>query len=131
MFVYLTHYMKEKMYTLSKFTKSRKLRTYLGFHNIKDIDVSYISQLGKEFEICGCLHDLITYNYSEFCKKILEKEEKLLFLHGVTRLIRELFGKDFSLFTPLIVYLKFYKIDIDKNERFPKEKIRYKGGRNK
>ena len=63
-----------------------------------------------------------------------------LFLTGVTRSIRELFGKDLSLFTPLTVFLKFYKMDLDENETFPKEKFYrimilfldlYKGDRDK
>ena len=128
------------MYTLSKVAKSSKLRTYLDFHDMKDIDESYISQQGKEFEICVCLRDMLTYYYYEFCKKTLEREDKLLFLTGVTRSIQELFGEDLSLFTPLTVFQKFYKMDIDKNETFPKEKLYrvmilcldlYKGGRDK
>ena len=54
MLVYSTYEKKQKMYTLSNIAKSRKLRTYLDFHDMKDIDESYISQQGKEFEICVC-----------------------------------------------------------------------------
>ena len=54
--------------------------------------------------------------------KILEREEKLFFLTGVSRSILLLFAKDLSLFTPLAVFLKFYKMDLDKNDLFPKEK---------
>ena len=46
-----------------------------------------------------------------------------MFLTGVTRSIRELFEEDLSLFTPLTVFLKFYKMDIDKNETFLNEKF--------
>ena len=120
-FIYSTYEKKQKMYTLSKVAKSRKLRTYLDFHDMKDIDESYISQQGKEFEICVCLRDMSTYYYYEFCKKTLERRDKLLFLTGVTWSIRDLFGEDLSLFTPLTVFHKFYKMDIDKNETFPKE----------
>ena len=41
MFVYSTYEKRQKMYTLSKLTKSRKLRTYLDFHDMNDIDESY------------------------------------------------------------------------------------------
>ena len=90
---------------------------------MKEIDESYISQQGKEFEICVYLHDMLTYYYYEFGKKTLERRDKLLFLTGVIRSIRDLFGEDLSLFTPLTVFLKFYKMDIDKNETIPKEKF--------
>ena len=84
MLVYTTYEKKQKMHTLSKVVKSRILGTYLDFHDMKDVDESYISQQGKEFEICGCLYDILTYDYNEFCKKTLKREDKLLFLHGVT-----------------------------------------------
>ena len=88
MLVYSTYEKKQKMYTLSKVAKSRNLRTYLDFHDMEDIDESYISHYqGKEFEICDCLRDMLTYCYYEFYKKILEREDKLLFLHGVTQLM--------------------------------------------
>ena len=140
MLVYSTYEKKQKMYTLSKVAKSRKLRTYLDFYDMEDIDESYISQQGKEFKIFGCLRDMLTYYYYEFFKKTLEREDRLLFLTGVTRSIRELFGEDLSLFTPLTVYMKFYKMDIDKDEVYPKEKFYrvmilcldlYKGDRDK
>ena len=111
------------MYTLSKVAKSRKLRTYLDFHDMEDIDESYISQQGKEFEICNCLRDMLTYYYYEFFKKTMNQQDKSLFLHGVTTSIQELFGEDLSLLTPLTVFLKFYKMDIDKDETFSKEKF--------
>ena len=62
------------------------------------------------------------------------------FLKKAPRLIQELFGEDLSLFTPLTVYMKFYKMDIDKDEAYPKEKFYrvmilcldlYKGDRDK
>ena len=82
---------------------------------MKDIDESYMSQQGKEFEICVCLCDELTCYYNEFCKKTLKREENLLFLTGVTRSIWESFGEDLSLFTPLTMFLKVYKMDIDEN----------------
>ena len=44
MHVYSTYEKKQKMYT--QVAKSRKLRTYLDFHYMKDINESYISQQG-------------------------------------------------------------------------------------
>ena len=115
MFVYSTYEKKKKMYTLSNVAKSRKLRPYLDFHDMEFIDERYISQQGKEFEICGSLHDMLTYFYNDFCKKTLKREDELLFLLGVTRSVGELFGEDLSLFTPSTVFLKFYKMDLEKN----------------
>ena len=51
----------------------------------------------------------------------MEREDRLSFLTGVTRSIGKLFGEDLSLFTPVTVFLKFYKMDLDGNMTFPKE----------
>ena len=61
---------------------------------------------------------MLTYYDYELCKKTLYREDKLLFLTGVTRSIKELFGKDLSLFTPLTVFLKFYKMDLDEKQNY-------------
>ena len=98
MLLYSTYEKKQKIYTLNKVAKSRNLRIYLDFHDI--------SQQGKEFEICGCLHDMIIYYYNEFCKKTLVREDKLLFLHEVTGSRGDLFGEDLSLFIPLNVQVQ-------------------------
>ena len=64
---------------------------------------------------------MFTFYYHKFYKKAMEREDKLLFLHGVTRSIWEIFGEDLSLFTPSTVILKSNKINIDKNETSSKE----------
>ena len=55
--------------------------------------------------------------------KSMEKQDRWIFLTGVTISIQLLFEKYLSLFTPLTVVLKFYEMDIDKNETSPKEKF--------
>ena len=87
------------MYTFSEAAK-KKLRSYLDFRDMKDIDESYISQKGKEFEICGYIRDILTHYYHKLCKI-----HKLSILTGVTISIHELFGNNLSLFTPLAVFL--------------------------
>ena len=68
---------------------------------MKDIDESYVSQQGKEFEICVCLCDMLTYYYCKLCKKTHERGDKLLFLTGITRSI-------------MLLCLDLYKGDRDK-----------------
>ena len=61
----------------------------------------------------------------------MKRGDKLLFFHGVTRSIRDLFRESHLLFTPLTVFLKF----LTKMKRFQKkiftELELYKGDQNK